>query len=464
VTIEEQKLSEMLHRLTPEPPRPVTVEDVAIRLANKNAPARGAGKGVTGMSGGGDPSGFAGSGGRRMRRGRFTPLLAAAAVVVIAGAGAGVAVALSSNSSGTTPRLSAGGQLPSANRQAATSTPSPVQSASTTPASEPVASGAPVTNGAWGASVVAPVTLTAGTLVSSGNSLYAFSASNLLEIDPSTGQTTHEAPSDGFPGQAPVIAGGKVWEVTSYAGGVGLSGYSLQTLAAGGTISVPGSGTAAGNPDGILTAGPDGDLYVAAGNTIDVVNPSSGSVIRRFTVPGGAADSVAVSPDGSRIYASVGNRLVELNGSTGATIASVSTGAQEDGSLVATSGGVWFTTSGGMAERIWFAPAGNLPGAQLVAGPSVGGNQAVPTYVDGVVWIGGTKKVECLDPDTGQVRASSLVPSDDQVPEGIGDVATAGGHVFALYVNNRTEQGGVAVLRPPAACAAGGSSSGGTGS
>jgi hypothetical protein len=459
VTIEEQRLSEMLHRLTPEPPRPVTVEDVAIRLANKNAPARAAGKGVTGMSGGDDPTGFAGG---RRRHGRFTPLLAAAAVVVIAGAGAGVAVALSSNTS-KTPPASAGGPAASATSQTPSSPSSPVQSASTTPASTPVASGMPVTNGAWGASVVAPVTLTAGTLVSSGNSLYAFSSSNLLEIDPSTGQTTHEAPSEGFPGQAPVIAGNQVWEITSYGGGVGLSGYSLQTLAADGNISVPVSGVAAGNPDGIVTAGPDGDLYVAAGNVIDVVNPSSGSVIRRFALPGGVADSVAVSPDGSRIYVSVSNRLLELSGSTGATIASASTDAQEDGALVATSGGVWFTTSGGMAERIWFAPAGNLSGARLAAGPSVGGDQAVPTYVDGVVWIGGTKQVACLDPDTGQVRASSLVPSDDQVPEGIGDVADAGGHVFALYVNNRTEQGGVAVLNPPSACY-GSSGSGGSGS
>ena len=32
---EERQLAEMLHRVTPEPPRRVTVEDVAFRLANE---------------------------------------------------------------------------------------------------------------------------------------------------------------------------------------------------------------------------------------------------------------------------------------------------------------------------------------------------------------------------------------------------------------------------------------------
>ena len=38
---EERQLAEMLHRVTPEPPRRVTVEDVAFRLANEAGGARG---------------------------------------------------------------------------------------------------------------------------------------------------------------------------------------------------------------------------------------------------------------------------------------------------------------------------------------------------------------------------------------------------------------------------------------
>ena len=37
---EERQLTEMLHRVTPEPPRRVTVEDIAFRLANQAGPGR----------------------------------------------------------------------------------------------------------------------------------------------------------------------------------------------------------------------------------------------------------------------------------------------------------------------------------------------------------------------------------------------------------------------------------------
>ena len=96
MTTEERQLAEMLHRITPEPPRRVTVEDVAFRLA-----ASLAGK---------EPR-------RRLtsRRG-WAPALAAASVVVIAGASAGLATALTSQGShghapgGGTPLSSASSQ------------------------------------------------------------------------------------------------------------------------------------------------------------------------------------------------------------------------------------------------------------------------------------------------------------------------------------------------------------------
>jgi hypothetical protein len=460
-TIEEQRLSEMLHRLTPEPPRGVTVEDIAIRLANQNAPARGAGKGAAKMSGRG---GYADGG--RPRRGRLSPLLAAAAVVVIAGASAGIAVALSSNTS-KAPQASTGGATSAATSQAPTASASPATVTSSAPPSS-----APAYTGPWAFSTLATVTLNSATLTAGPDGLYAFTADNLVEIDPSTGRTTHEAPANGFPGQAPVIAGNKVWQVTNYGGGsISLSGYNPQTLAADGTITAPVTGGVAGNPQSILTAGPGGDLYLAAGGAIDDLNPASDSVIRQVTVPGGGANSVAVSPDGNLIYAGVAGssyRIVEINASTGAVVASASVGANQDGgALVATSGGVWFSNNNGQA---WFAPAGDLSAARQVAESSAGGVEATPTYTDGAVWTGGSSKLECLDPATGRLRASSPVPTSQQVPEGIGDIVSAGGHVYALYVDNRTamtgQVTGVLTLNPPAACTTGSSagSSGGSGS
>ena len=82
---EERQLAEMLHRVTPEPPRRVTVEDVAFRLASE--PQR-------------EP---------RSRRGSiwknrgWTPVLAALSVFAIAGASAGIATVATSHHSQRTP-------------------------------------------------------------------------------------------------------------------------------------------------------------------------------------------------------------------------------------------------------------------------------------------------------------------------------------------------------------------------
>ena len=87
---EERQLADVLHRVTPEPPRRVTVEQVAYRLVSESSGPR------------------LGRGSRRGREPRprrgglglsraWAPVLAAAAVVVIAGASAGVAVLASSH-------------------------------------------------------------------------------------------------------------------------------------------------------------------------------------------------------------------------------------------------------------------------------------------------------------------------------------------------------------------------------
>ena len=85
---EERQLAEMLHRVTPEPPRQVSVEDVSLRLADEAGGARGryreprARRGLGAIWGGG-----------------WTPVLAAASVFVVAGASAGIATVMTSHHS-----------------------------------------------------------------------------------------------------------------------------------------------------------------------------------------------------------------------------------------------------------------------------------------------------------------------------------------------------------------------------
>jgi hypothetical protein len=81
---EERQLAEMLHRVTPEPPRGVTVEDVAFRLASQLGRA---------------PRSHRGFSLRRVFRGGhgWTPVLAALSVFAIAGASVGIATVATSH-------------------------------------------------------------------------------------------------------------------------------------------------------------------------------------------------------------------------------------------------------------------------------------------------------------------------------------------------------------------------------
>ena len=96
---EERKLADVLHRITPEPPRRVTVEQVAYRLVSEPKLGR-------------QTRGRESAGPRPRGRGplfsrALAPVLAAAAVVVIAGASAGIAVL--ANSHHNPPALAGGG-------------------------------------------------------------------------------------------------------------------------------------------------------------------------------------------------------------------------------------------------------------------------------------------------------------------------------------------------------------------
>ena len=77
----------------------------------------------------------------------------------------------------------------------------------------------------------------------------------------------------------------------------------------------------------------------------------------------------------------------------------------------------------------------------------------MPTFSGGAVWIGGSHTLACADPATGQVLASTAIPTDNGVVEYFGSVTVTGnGRTYALYQNQAAQQFGVATLTPPAAC------------
>jgi len=433
---EERRLAEVMHRVTPEPPRPVTVEQVAYRLVSE--PRRGR-----------EP---------RVRRGglsrSWAPAAAAAAVVVIAGASVGIALLASSH---RTPPPSAGGAPASSSVSSASTSPSQTSSSSQTATSGTRIAGAP-----WGAELVDHQTVVNNALVSGDGSLYAYGSGTLDRIDPATGAVAATTRYDPPLSNQPVIVGNTVWVVWSNSGGsVVLHGYDAQTLAQTASVLVPATGRVSNVANGILASGPDGHLYVAAGVSVVVVNPANGQILRHIYLVAGTASSLAVSPDGSTLYIGIvpkgssdSFKLLVYNLASGiiGNESTLSSGGGAGG-LVATSGGVWGATGSGMSEWTWFAPHGNLARAVRVGGGAGGGFDAVPSYSGGVVWIGGVQSLSCASPASGQVLATARVPADHGDAEFFSSPVVAGSHAYSYHVNNNEAgQTGLAQLTPPDAC------------
>jgi outer membrane protein assembly factor BamB len=436
VTIEEERLSEMLHRLTPEPPRAITVEDIAIRLANQAAPARHQDHTTVLHLG-------------KRGRMRWAPALAAASVVVVVGASAGIGVALTSHS-GNKPNPPANGGAVSS----ATGAASPSDTATTPVSTHPPEPRIAVANGMWGAVLIDRDSYSSGTLAGGAGSLYAVTDGALVRIDPSSGNILQQVSVQTT--ARPVVVANTVWVAEPDANGVTLRGYDAHTLSPRRTISVSG-GAGAWTPEGILAAGPSGDLYVVTGNAIVAVDSSNGSVKWRTPVSG-QAGSVAVTPDGGGLYAAINDngsfRLVAYDPATGRQLSSTAAAGRADGGyLVATSGGVWGSFGFAMSQRVWFAPGGDMSKIRQVTGPASGSLDAVPTFANGVVWVGGTRTLQCLDPSSGQVLGSTSIPANTGVPEHFGSVAYTSGHAFALFTDQRAQLEGVAAVTPPSACA-----------
>jgi hypothetical protein len=437
VNTEERQLADMLHRVAPEPPRRVTVEDVEFRLAHQ-----------------------AGRSGRRHREPRaqrgwswgWAPVLAAASVFVVAGASAGIAAVVTSHH----------GPASSGNVISPTSAPASTPGSSPGPESTGQPTWAPerIAGGPWDAELISPDEFTEDSLVSGPDSLYVTTANSLDRIDPVTGNVVTSVSYDspvaaGYPDR-PVVAGNTVWLLSSYSGTtVVLTGYDGKTLAQVASVAVPVAGQLAGTPEGVLTSGPDGYLYVATGSGVAVVNAGTHRVIKQISVSSGPVTSVAVSPDGSRLYVSTGAvDLLTYNPVTGAELGSSNMPglASVGGNLVATSGGVWGTTGVGMTELAWFAPDADLTRMVRLGVGAGAGLDSIPTSTGGIVWIGGSRTLECASPVTGQVLQTATIPTDGGVVEYFGSVTIADGHAYAYYQDERAHKAGVVILSPPAAC------------
>ncbi|HEX5303246.1 MAG TPA: hypothetical protein VFW50_40270 [Streptosporangiaceae bacterium] len=431
---EERQLADMLHRITPEPPRRVTVEDIAYRVASEgHGPGRGR-----------EP---------RPRRGfswrnrGWTPVLAALSVFAIAGASAGIAtVATSHHSHPAAP----GDGTPSSTASAPTSASASASAPST---STSAGTRLRIAGGMWGAELINRQSFSQGSLISDGEYLYAAAGGNLDQIAPDTGNVGQTTPYNPPILSRPVVVGSAIWAVSSYGGGdIVLHGFVAHVLGQFASISVPAIGGVSSQAAGVLAAGPDGKLYVAAGDTVATVDPATRQVTHRIYLTAGRASSVAVSPDGSKLYVGVGSfQLLTYDLATSRELAS-SRMSGSGGNLVATSGGVWGTTGTGMSQWVWFAPGGDLARSFRVSVGAEGGLASLPVYSGGVVWVGGTHELVCASPATGHALARTPIPTDHGVVQYFDSPTVLSGHVYALYQDRRAQLAGVAILTPPRAC------------
>ncbi len=128
----------------------------------------------------------------------------------------------------------------------------------------------------WGAELINRQSFTQDSLVGGAGSLYAATGSSLDRIDPATGKILESTPYRPPVSNRPVVMGNTVWVVWSYSGGnVVLRGYDARTLAQVASVLVPAFGRVSGLAQGVLTGGPDGHLYLAAGDTVAVVDPAA---------------------------------------------------------------------------------------------------------------------------------------------------------------------------------------------
>ena len=270
---EERQLTDLLHRVTPEPPRRVTVEDIAFRLANEAGqdrqaryraprlrepaqaePRRTRPSPTVGPRLGARPGrGGRGRGGWRQR-----------------GPGRGADLELAPGQP-----AAPGSTLTSSSAAPATSAPSAVLSSPGT------ISPVPITGAPYGAELVNRAKIMPGTLVSGDNFLFGVEPGYLDQIDPANGNVLDRAPDSAQVISAPVIVGDQVWAVTTYNSAVAiLTGYNATTLKPVASVTVPVSGRVSFAAAGVL-AGSGHDLYLAAGNDI------AGSARTPIRSPGG---------------------------------------------------------------------------------------------------------------------------------------------------------------------------------
>jgi hypothetical protein len=281
--------------------------------------------------------------------------------------------------------------------------------------------------------------------------------------NPVTDQMTKGPSRTGFAGSpALTVTGGWVWMVVGVGDNALVEQLDPSTLALHRSESLPVKDNVNGWPVApLLTATVDGPLWIAGGEDLWALDPTTGSVETEFDT-GNEIVSMSTDPTGTLLYTSgqipdqYGMRVTEYDAQTGQDLQRAdkleSLGlAIGPGSVAATSSGVWVSIRTGMAGGAFELSAQSL--SPIAPPPSKSGTFGTYEQFMGVgssisedtLWLtsdaqdGGN--LTCADPTTGAVRASETTSVPVSAPIAIGTT------LYAV-----ASSGEVVVITPPAKC------------
>jgi hypothetical protein len=269
--------------------------------------------------------------------------------------------------------------------------------------------------------------------------------------DLSSGQMLRGTPtSGGLSDAALTVTGGWVWIVLQDGASPQIVQLDPTTLAVRAEHFLPlaGDETPATTPP-VLSATVDGPLWVADGDELWSLNPSTGAVETEVNA-GNEVDSLSTDPTGALLYtggkSSVqgGMTVTEYDARNGRELdRSSQPDAVGGGTVAATYGGVWVSYRTGMAGPALELSSRNLsiisPIQRNGFGPFdqiMGVGSAVS---DGTLWLTSALSLACVDPGTSDIWAAEEAELSNPV--------ASAGRLYALSVAD-----GVVVVTPPPAC------------
>ncbi len=227
-------------------------------------------------------------------------------------------------------------------------------------------------------------------------------------------------------------------------------------------------------PNPALSAGADGELWLAAGSTARLIRPVPWSVLRTVSVRHGRVAQLAFTPDGRRVYvvvavgsgAGTGRWLIqERDRASWALLSTRTLPGYGYGVLISVAGSaVWVSTGVAHSGGVQLL-SGDLHAVRLVLGAAEAahgpeekhffdfGTEVTATVLGGAAWLTAMNALACLQPATGRVLAEQ--PGDQRHGAALDQGPTVyDGNIYGLqFLGGGVPGEGLVEVHPPAVCA-----------